>query len=145
MTHCMALREAATSTFEELSFLLPTPGMTALQQAAPAAAEVVVAFTGDRAGSLTVTVFGELLPELAANMLGCLEPPAPALQRDALGEIANVICGNVLPLTEGVAGVFRLAAPQVREGRGTPDASEAVTLGFVNGRVELRLRFDDVA
>jgi hypothetical protein len=34
-----------------------------------------------------------------------------AERRDAVGELANVICGHVLPAAAGPAAVFHLAAP----------------------------------
>ena len=49
---------------------------------------------------------------LAANMLGVSDAEADArTRRDALGEVANVVCGNVLPLVGGRHAVFHLGAP----------------------------------
>jgi CheY-specific phosphatase CheX len=140
MMHAMHLQSAATSTFEELTFLLPSPELDEVQAAAAAVASVAVAFTGDRSGVLRLRLCGPVLPQLAANMLGSGEPPALLLQCDALGELANVICGNVLPAVAGAHAVIRLSPPQVVLGAGDDDVmTDAVVLGLEEGRVELRL------
>jgi hypothetical protein len=65
------------------------------------------------------------------------------LQRDALGEVANVVCGNLLPLVAGAEAVFRLSAPEwlteatVSRPGDEPDAS--LTCGAEDGRVDARL------
>jgi len=56
---------------------------------------------------------------------GLAEPPSPAEQRDALHEVANVICGSLLPAIAGTDQVFTLAAgARARRGRSRPEAGE---------------------
>ena len=120
------LLTAATSTFEALALLLAEPAAAAVGAAMgePADASagqaladghaVRVAFRGPFDGALHVAVSAPLAAALAANMLGIPLAHAradAALRQDALGELANVICGNVLPLVGGRAAVFHLAAP----------------------------------
>lgn len=105
------LLKAAVMTFEELGFMLPTPELDESQQRATAQAAVGVQFRGLFAGELVVLVCGDWLPLLAANMLGEDEPPSLLQQFDALGEIANIICGNVLPQIAGPQVIFNLSAP----------------------------------
>jgi hypothetical protein len=81
-----------------------------------------VPFWGPVSGRLEVVAAGGLLPALAANMLGEDAPPSRETQRDALGEVANVICGNALPAIAGAAAVFRLGPPQVIDGAPRADA-----------------------
>jgi CheY-specific phosphatase CheX len=141
----MALYQAAILTFEDLSFLLPTPELDRDQQNAAADAAVAVAFGGPFAGSLVVQVCGGLLPALAANMLGEEEPPALALQQDALREIANVICGNLLPQVAGKQAIFHLGAPQLIEVADSPVKGAAslpsaeAHIGLEQGRADLWL------
>ena len=45
------------------------------------------------------------------------------LQRDAVGELANVICGSVLPRIAGRRAVFRLGAPQWLGPGQSPDSA----------------------
>jgi hypothetical protein len=94
-------------------------------------------------------LYGNLLVSLASNMLGEEGPLAVAKQYDALGEIANVICGNLLPSIMDPQEIFQLGVPEVL----APAASAAQDgemlvasgqLGLEDGRVELQL-FTDAA
>jgi len=143
------LLQAAVLTFEELCFLFPSTDLEAQQRQAPIDAVVHVAFCGPLQGVLVVSLAGGLLSGLAANMLGVDEPPATAQQYDALGEIANVICGNLLPRIAGPQAVFQLSAPEWLEDPSVvPDLelplAVEVQLGLEHGRVDLRL-FADAA
>ncbi|MCC7052714.1 MAG: hypothetical protein IT355_05565 [Gemmatimonadaceae bacterium] len=106
-----ALLRAATSTFESLVLLFPEPLAIEGAEFLPIAAAVDVAYGGAQTGRVAVAVTAGVLPALAENMLGAAAAPDGQLQRDALGELANVVTGNVLPLVHGAAAVFRLAAP----------------------------------
>jgi hypothetical protein len=140
-----SLLQAATSTFEDLTFLLPTERLDERQAKAGLAAEARVDFAGPLTGTLLVRVHGELMPVLAARMLGATAP-GPILERDALGEIANVLCGNVLPRIAGGAAVFSLRSPAVTNGiiapAPPPAPTAAVTLGLDCGRIEVLLNVD---
>ncbi|BAH37407.1 hypothetical protein GAU_0365 [Gemmatimonas aurantiaca T-27] len=105
---------------------------------------VSVEFRGPLIGRLVVRASSVVLPALAANMLGADQSRHLPLQRDALGEIANVICGNVLPLIAGSDVIFNLAAPLVHEGGALPsrdrdEPSARVEIGVEEGRVETLL------
>jgi len=138
------LQRATTSTFEDLAFLFLEPECTAEQAEAPLDAIVSVNFHGPARGRLTLRASSTLLPAIAANMLGEDQAQFVPLQRDALGEMANVVCGNLLPLVAGAEAVFRLDAPQwasetqavARDGD-APVAS--VTFGVEDGRVAAAL------
>jgi CheY-specific phosphatase CheX len=138
-----SLSQAATRTFEELALLVsctPSPEVAAQ----PLATGVAVDFEGPQRGTLEVWVSAPVLPGLAANMLGEYDAPSPEMQRDALGEVANVICGNVLPAAFGSAAVFRLQAP--RPVAGAPSAATAsVAIGLDIGRAHVALRVTEAA
>lgn len=139
-----ALLQAAVLTFEELCFLFPDTELTAEQQQAPVDATVWVHFRGPFAGTLQVTLCGQMLPTVAANMLGEDNPPVVAQQYDALGEIANVICGNWLPSITAPQAVFQLDTPQLRDPTATTRTQPEervvdVQLGLDQGRVDLCL------
>jgi hypothetical protein len=106
------LTDAAERAFEQLGFLMPDfdPPADPAESAAVTRG-MMVRFTGPAAGALVVRGDDGLLEGLAANMLGTDGAPSLELQLDALGEIANVICGNVLPEAEDPGAVFRLAPP----------------------------------
>ena len=144
------LFQAAALTFEELGFFYAEADLTEAQEEAPVEAAARVRFVGPMTGHVEVRIAGGILGELAANMLGQDQPPGPGTQRDALGELTNVICGNLLPALAGSRVVFDLGKPDVRsrskDVEEAPDRSHAthVTLGFEGGRAEVLL-FLDVA
>ena len=147
------LLTAATSTFESLALLFAESPPSGAQADAPLTHAVRVTFAGPCAGVLDVAVSDDVAVALAANMLG-LDPEAvradAGVRHDAVGELANVVCGNVLPLVAGREAVFHLAAPAVRA---LSDATTAragaialtETLGVDGGRAVLTLVLDDPA
>jgi hypothetical protein len=78
---------------------------------------VSISFTGPRAGSLELiapAAFGALL---AANMLGCdpTDPDAAGRAADAMKELMNVTCGDLLPkIAAGHPRGFEMGLPQVQ-------------------------------
>jgi len=54
-----------------------------------------------------------MLPQLSSNMLGEAEQTNALLERDSLGEIANVICGNATSGNLWIEPVFHLDAPSL--------------------------------
>ncbi|MBI5878740.1 MAG: chemotaxis protein CheX [Chloroflexi bacterium] len=138
------LFEVSAQIFEDLVFFFPSPELEPQQQDAVADATAQVNFEGPFAGQLIITLCGNLLPQLAANMLGADEQLPRAEQYDSFGEIGNVICGNLLPQVAGAEHVFRLAAPQVVAGSATtaPEAWAPLAracLGLEEGRADLLL------
>lgn len=138
------LQQATASTFEELAFLFLETECTEEQADAPLDAIVTVNFHGPARGRLTLSVSSALLPSIAANMLGEEQSRFVPLQRDALGEMANVVCGNLLPLAAGAEAEFRLDAPQWMSDADavtrTGDAPVAsIIFGVEDGRVAAQL------
>ena len=136
-----ALCQTAVQIFEDLAFMLPSVELNEQQLGAGLGASVSIDFSGDCAGRLSLSIVDNVLPELTANMLGETDIPSKLQQRDALGELANVICGNLLPRLFG-SGSFRLDPPhfQAKESFAfdqTPIASTDIGLG--NGRAQVVL------
>ncbi len=69
-------------------------------------------FTRTAQPLLQAAISTSLLPAIAGNTLGEQAAPEPELQRDALGELTNVLCGTLLPTLAGHAAVFRLDPPR---------------------------------
>jgi hypothetical protein len=138
------LQLATVTAFEELAFVFPMPELEPPPAAGRTAA--VVDFDGHRAGHLVLSVSDELLPVIAANMLGASATgcgsPSRDEQLDALKEVANVICGNVLPSIDGPRALFRLHAPRLddAEEAGEPAARADVLLSEGSATVRLFLR-----
>jgi chemotaxis protein CheY-P-specific phosphatase CheC len=76
--------------------LFPSDVLTEEQAELPFTHGVSVRFYGPKSGRLEVRASAEIVPALTANMLGAEEAVDPQLQRDALGELGNVLCGNVV-------------------------------------------------
>jgi hypothetical protein len=147
-TTAQSLLRATTATFEELALLFPETDLSPDQAEAPLDIAVSVDFRGPLTGRLIVRASSCILPAIAANMLG--ESESEQLQRDALGEIGNVICGNVLPLMAGTEKIFNLSAPQVYGGdfvvhRDEDAPSARIQIGVEEGRVESTLYVFDSA
>jgi CheY-specific phosphatase CheX len=141
------LWQATAQTFEELALLFPDAQLTDRQSRAPLVVTAVVEFTGPMRGRLALRVSAEVLPAAAANMLGEDAARETPLQRDAIGELANVICGNVLPVIGGADAVFLLSAPRVepgdivpfRERADSPSAHVQLLVGLEDGRASVDL------
>ena len=130
------LLRATTSTFEELALLFAFPD-DALA-AAPVHASAAVHFDGPSAGRLALGVSAPVLPAIATNMLGADAAPDAALQRDALGELADDVGGNVVPSLADAAAVFRLRAPESAAGDAAMQAGAGETMVG-----EVRLTLDE--
>ena len=139
-----ALAGAATHTLESMCFFFVSTDLTDEQTAADTDAAIEVHFRGPLSGRLVVRFAGGALPVLAANMLGDTEG-TPTMQRDALGELANVICGNLLPMLDGSEAVYAIGSPQpALMLHSEPAAHATVSLGLdTDGRVDLLLFVDD--
>ena len=107
---------------------------------------VTVSFRGPLSGRLVLRASSEILPGVAANMLGADGEYPLAVQRDALGELANVICGNLLPMIGGAEAVFVLSAPHEYLTGGEPQRCTPVSracIGIDNGRAVAQLFLSD--
>ncbi len=108
-----------------------------------------VSFTGQFKGRLLMAVSSEMLPELAANMLGIEEETSPEEQRDALKELINVICGNLLPEIAGRKQLFNVNTPRILPSGEIEaiisDKNPAATakLALEEGQCDLILYLDD--
>lgn len=105
------LRDAAVTTFEQVVFLLPDTPPDEQQRGVPVQAVATIAFSGPAAGVLQVHACEGLLPRLLENMMG-QQVTSESLQLDALGEIANIICGQIFPHLDPVSA-FAQEPPQV--------------------------------
>jgi len=141
------LASVAESTLSELAFMFSMPDEEAVRHVSPALVSSSVDFAGPFSGTLALAVTANMLPAIASNMLGLDEgdgAPSPEQQRDALKELANVVCGNLLPALAGTEVVFNIEAPTITEAKvleGTdewkPVARTRLTLD--EGRAELAL------
>jgi CheY-specific phosphatase CheX len=143
-----SLYKAGLRVFEDLGFLLPTADLNPEQANAAFQIGVSIDFCGYLRGTLVLQLNGEILPVLAANMLGEDEPPPLPLQRDALKEFANVICGNLVPLLSNSEAVFDLGEPRIQDVPFEIDTKHSAavaqqTIGLENGNAVLWLFLEE--
>ena len=106
-----ALKAVAHKTFEENCFMYPVPELKDIQEKLPLEATVEVKYRGDFTGRLVIETRGGLYRSIAVNMLSN-EDPTGEQKMDALGEIANIICGNVIPALGGSSHRYKIEAPR---------------------------------
>lgn len=146
------LLTAARSTFESLALLYAAPAdVGVLSDDAVGARVAFVESSGlARRGSLQVIVTRDVADALAVHMLGAVGARDASsrlvYQRDAVGELANVICGNVLPALAGTATVFDLSAPcSVSSGEARRDPTSVEWLAVDGGWAQVALTWEDAA
>ena len=105
-------------TCEQLAFMFAEAADDGdLPEPPDEAVQVSMSFMGPQDGRLVLAADRAMCPELAANMLG-LDPDDPKAEMrgiDALKELLNVVCGNVLTRMAGDKPVFDLSIPEVHE------------------------------
>ncbi len=74
-----------------------------------------VSFCGPCSGRLQFGLSASVMTELAGNMLGAEDTATLSIeeQHDALKELVNVICGNLLPAIGGQEAEFSIGSPQI--------------------------------
>lgn len=116
--HKETLTEVFLEVLEKLVFMfgepvdkdnLPEPGNSLM--------EVTATFEGDLCGVLKLVVPAEICPQIAANMLGTDPDDASAVEKgvDALNELLNVTCGQVLTALGGTKPIFDVSVPVAAE------------------------------
>ena len=144
------LAQVAEETFASMAFLLPPEEEEPVEDDGSCRASASIDFSGPFRGSLLLSVSRSMLPILTGNILGSEQGGAtsPEEQQDALKEVLNVICGNLLPLIATREDVFHVHQPRLVSNddvaafsaRGATEATARLQLAC--GRVELLLGID---
>jgi CheY-specific phosphatase CheX len=132
------LSAVTNDTLERLAFLFAFPDDGRSHEGTESVMTGCVEFSGFFSGSLVVHVSSSIIPELASNMLG-LEDDAEIsveAQQDAFKELANVICGNLLPAIAGDLAEFSIGYPKILS---APEARELIRGDDPTGVVRLLL------
>jgi hypothetical protein len=116
------LSRVAGEVFELLAFVLLAREEEPSKVHGDPMTAACISFSGQFGGVIVLAVSTDLLPIIAANMLGWEDGnvPSPPLQRDALCELLNVICGNLLPAAAGDEALFDVGAAHVLDGQLAP-------------------------
>ncbi len=136
--------------FEGLAFMFSFPLEEGEDLHSSPATTARVSFSGDWSGHMMLRMSDDLLPPLAANMLGLSEDDAGvdlSQQQDALRELVNVLCGAVLPDIAGAEAVFDLSAPEIAAGSADaadgPNLAGVARLAVDDGYAEVALYVED--
>ncbi len=110
------LAQVGEEVFETLAFMFPMDEDELENDAASVGLEMTVRvdFSGPLSGALYLTTSLAMLREFSASMLG-MDGDAQACEDaglDAFKELANVVCGNLLPTIAGRYAVFNVHAPE---------------------------------
>ncbi|MHB1223832.1 MAG: chemotaxis protein CheX [Gemmatimonadaceae bacterium] len=138
------LYSATASTFEALALLCPSAEISKEQRLVPLAGSARVTFDGPLRGMILLGVTADVLGAAATNMLGRDDAPVASMQRDAICELANVICGSLLPQIGGSRALFRLGVPTWVDGDGARLLAESTPMsetrvGLDEGRADVAL------
>lgn len=109
------ISKVVAETLEKLAFMFASSYDPEDSTEEDPATGVSVSFTGPFSGTLGMKVSGEVLSEIAVNMLGVDDEDdiAHGEKDDALKETINVICGNILPVIGGKQAVFNIDVPEI--------------------------------
>ncbi len=106
------LLQATRATFEDVALLVTEPAPEWPADAGPRRTSSVE-FHGARAGWLSLSISATVLTEVVANMLGRSAAVDGRIQDDALGELANIICGNVLAEFDAIQPGIHIRSPHI--------------------------------
>jgi hypothetical protein len=142
------LIESTIRTLEDLCFMYQEPELKDTQENLPLEAASEVKFRSkDFNGTLLIESRGGLFSAIATNILSN-DDPSSQQKKDALGEIGNIICGNVVPSLGGGGREYKIEAPRSlnedellnEEWQMEPFAE--ITLNFNDGRADIKLFVD---
>ncbi len=110
------LYEVAEEVLGKLAFLFSFPEQEERPAIDPQSAVIAgVSFSGKLNGTMVILIPASVLPEIAGNMLGTDEKTSAEEQFDAIREMVNVICGNLLPRMVGEEHIFEVSSPRILE------------------------------
>jgi CheY-specific phosphatase CheX len=138
------LKESTIKTFEDICFIYQVPELKDDQKNMALEAAAEVKFRGNFMGKLVIETRGGLFSAIAANMLSN-DVPNDQQKKDALGEVANIICGNVVPSLGRSEPEYKIESPRClnkddllkKEKQEKPLAE--IALNFNQGRADIKL------
>ncbi len=111
------LNQVFSQVAQELAFMFTEPAEDeVLPAVGPSFVLARMTFTGPINGKLAIAVPEDMCPEIAANVLGVdLDDDTMTVEpEDALKELLNVTCGNLLTAMAGEQPIFDLTVPAVQ-------------------------------
>lgn len=141
------LKESSVKTFEDVCFMYQEPELKEAQESLGLEAATEVKYRGDQTGKLIIETRGGLFSAIACNILS-IKDPSEQQKKDALGEIGNIICGNVVPSLGRGKLEYKIESPRFlskedlleEQNQGTPVAE--IILNFNQGRADIKFFVD---
>lgn len=129
--HGERLKGIAYQTFEITCYMFPLEEWEIDEDETPDPGEdsirAVVHFDGAARGRMQIRVSPELYDAIAENMLG-MEEGTPEIKEGALCEIANIICGNTVPIFAKGDEICYIRTPKiVASGQAAEEEFESMT------------------
>lgn len=122
--HDERLKGIAYQTFEITCYMFPLEEWEMEEQGVVELGDdsisAVVRFDGAAEGGMQIRVSPDMFDAIAENMLGTEEGDRE-LKEGALSEIANIICGNTVPIFAKGDQICYIRTPQIVEGKQTAD------------------------
>lgn len=116
--HEEKLRGIAYNTFEITCYMFPLDEWEIEEQGEITLGDdgitSIVEFDGAATGAMAIRVSPDLLDAIAENMLG-MEEADQELKEGALREIANIICGNTVPVFAKDDKICYIRTPKIVE------------------------------
>ena len=107
------MSRVAIETLEQLAYIFSSPS-DEIDMLTPNATVASVPFSGPFSGRLMMKIATLPVLELVANMLGIDENEIDSEQKfDAVKEILNILCGNLLPEIAGNQDIFNIKIPYI--------------------------------
>jgi CheY-specific phosphatase CheX len=138
-----ALLHTLTGVLESMCFMMPTPAsmMPRLSSVPVDVSRVHVTFSGPSAGVLELTLPPALMAAVTISMLGDEGPHPRETQEQAVCELANITCGNLLPFIAGEEAIFNLGSPTfVVNSTPLEDADASTAIRLDDGLIEARVK-----
>lgn len=109
------LEKTVADVLERFTFMFTEMPDEAVEAWSGESLYATITFEGDVSGALCITAPDVLCREIAANVLGVTDPDdiTPETGEDALKELLNIICGELVAELYGTRAVFDLTVPSL--------------------------------
>lgn len=112
------IKEIAFETFETTCYMFPMEEWELEEsdelEKPDGSIRAIVEFDGAAEGGMVISTTSHLLDAIAANMLG-VEEASQEEKEGALGEIANIVCGNTVPSFAHNNEICYIRPPRIAE------------------------------
>lgn len=137
-----AVREAVEATFDRICSEKPILRTNGDQDIAGSSVIGIISFVGDHTWSLALVLPQETAPALARQFAGFDVPFDSADMGDVVGELANVLAGDVVARLEGKRITAHMTLPTVARGQDMKTilskGTAAMHMTFASGQGPLR-------